>query len=558
MKEQGTKLYEALAEAFAAEGVTEHFTLLGDGNMHWASRLAELGARTFYVRHEHCACAMAMSYANATAKVGVASVTCGPGLTQIMTALTTAVRAEIPLVIFAGESPLGSAWYNQWVEQLPFVQACGAHYVAVHNPDLALAKVAGAFLHARLRRQPVVLGVPMDLQQKPVVRTRPTCRPPRLLQRWSLSVRDRRRSSGRRKLVGAAERVVIVAGRGAVRSGARDACRRARRAVRRLSGHHLAGAGPVPRPSVPDLGVTGGFSADAAREVFADADLVVAVGARASHHHTVDGGKLFPSAHVLQVDTNPTGYQQGRKAADSYLMCADAKAGIARLGRKPAWQRATARGLEGSGRCRGASARSGPTRRLSPSRRAPLIRVPSSPSSIACLPKGWEMVNGSGHSSYSSAHMHGRSVENFHTIREFGAIGNGLSYGMGVAAARPDNVVVVIDGDGGVLMHAQELETIRRHKLRMLVCVLNDGAYGSEIHKLRADGLDESGAVFGRGDIGAVARGFGLGGQVIGRLEDFGKALDAFASSEGAALWDIPISANVISPVMRKAHPKKH
>ena len=109
MKEQGTKLYEALAEAFAAEGVTEHFTLLGDGNMHWASRLAELGARTFYVRHEHCACAMAMSYANATAKVGVASVTCGPGLTQIMTALTTAVRAEIPLVIFAGESPLGSA-----------------------------------------------------------------------------------------------------------------------------------------------------------------------------------------------------------------------------------------------------------------------------------------------------------------------------------------------------------------------------------------------------------------------------------------------------------------
>jgi acetolactate synthase I/II/III large subunit len=553
VKEQGTRLYEALAEAFAAEDVTEHFTLLGDGNMHWASRLAELGARTFYVRHEHCACAMAMSYANATAKVGVASVTCGPGLTQIMTALTTAVRAEIPLVIFAGESPLGSAWYNQWLEQLPFVQACGAHYVAIHNPDLALSKVAGAFLHARLRRQPVVLGVPMDLQQKPFTKT--AYLPSAILAPAVEPVRPGPQAVERAaEVVGAAERIVIVAGRGAVRSGARDACVE----LAELCGAYLATTLPARGlfHDYPfDLGVTGGFSADAAREVFADADLVIAVGARLAHH-TVDGGKLFPSAHVLQVDTNPTGYQQGRKAADSYLM-ADAKAGIGALVES---LRGSVRGREGW-RDPGVSRR---VRSEWPDKEAFAVEDGSlDPRAVIAeldrvLPKGWEMVNGSGHSSYYSAHMHGRSVEHFHTIREFGAIGNGLSYGMGVAAARPDNVVVVIDGDGGVLMHAQELETIRRHKLRMLVCVLNDGAYGSEIHKLRADRLDESGAVFGRGDIGAVARGFGLGGQVIGRLEDFGKALEAFVSSDRATLWDIPISANVVSPVMRKAHPKKH
>ena len=550
VKEQGTRLYEALAEAFAAEGVTEHFTLLGDGNMHWASRLAELGARTFYVRHEHCACAMAMSYANATAKVGVASVTCGPGLTQIMTALTTAVRAEIPLVIFAGESPLGSAWYNQWVEQLPFVQACGAHYVAVHNPDLALAKVAGAFLHARLRRQPVVLGVPMDLQQKPVVRT--AYMPSAALAPAVEPVRPGPQAVERAaELVGAAERIVIVAGRGAVRSGARDAC---------VELADLCGA--YPATTLParglfhdhpfDLGVTGGFSADAAREVFADADLVVAVGARLP---------TTPStAASCSVRARPAGrYQPDRVSAGAQgrgqLPDGGRQGRNPSPGRKPARQRATARGLEGSRRARR-------VRSEWPDKEAFAVETGAlDPRAVIAeldrvLPKGWEMVNGSGHSSYYSAHD-GRSVENFHTIREFGAIGNGLSYGMGVAAACPASVVV-IDGDGGVLMDAQELETIRRHKLRMLVCVLNDGAYGSEIHKLRADGLDESGAVFGRGDIGAVARGFGLGGQMIGRLEDFGKALDAFASSEGAALWDIPISANVISPVMRKAHPKKH
>ena len=83
--------YEALARAFWLEGVRAHFTLMGDGNMHWAAALDELGARTIHVRHEHCACAMAMGYAIASGEVGVASVTCGPGLTQTMTALATAV-----------------------------------------------------------------------------------------------------------------------------------------------------------------------------------------------------------------------------------------------------------------------------------------------------------------------------------------------------------------------------------------------------------------------------------------------------------------------------------
>ena len=129
------------------------------------------------------------------------------------------------------------------------------------------------------------------------------------------------------------------------------------------------------------------------------------------------------------------------------------------------------------------------------------------------LPKDWHIVNSSGHCSYFTTHMVGRRANRFHAIREFGAIGNGLSYAIGVAAAYPDHPVVLLDGDGGLLMHAQELETVRRHNLPILLCILNDGAYGSEIHKLRADGLSDSGAVFGRGDLGSIAHGFGLAGE---------------------------------------------
>ena len=164
---QNMPIYEALAQAFAAEGVDTHFTLMGDGNMHWATAMKNLdGMSTFAVRHEHCACAMAMGYHLATGKVGVASVTCGPGLTQIMTALTGASRAHIPLVVFAGEAPMHAKWYNQALEQPPFVVASGAHYISAHSAQRMHQYVREAFHIARHERKPVVIGVPYDLQKQ--------------------------------------------------------------------------------------------------------------------------------------------------------------------------------------------------------------------------------------------------------------------------------------------------------------------------------------------------------------------------------------------------------
>jgi len=70
------------------------FTLMGDANMYWSVAMSKLpGMKIVHARHEHCAVAMADGYARATGKVGVASTTCGPGFTQIMTALAIAARA---------------------------------------------------------------------------------------------------------------------------------------------------------------------------------------------------------------------------------------------------------------------------------------------------------------------------------------------------------------------------------------------------------------------------------------------------------------------------------
>src|SRR5437879_1349318 len=125
------RVYDILAKAFAQEEVRTCFALLGDANMNWAARLVELGCRMIYTRHEHCALAAAMAYSRKNREVGVATVTCGPGVTQLITALPAAVRARLPLVVFAGEAPLKSGWYNQEIDQAPLLTTTGA---ADHRP----------------------------------------------------------------------------------------------------------------------------------------------------------------------------------------------------------------------------------------------------------------------------------------------------------------------------------------------------------------------------------------------------------------------------------------
>src|SRR5437764_14287886 len=136
------KAYEALAQAFVAEGVDTLFTLMGDANMHWANAMAQRnGVRVIHTRHEHCACTAAISYAWATGKPGVASVTCGPGFTQTMTALATSARGHVPIVVVAGETNLAARYNNQRIDHAPLAAPADARHIQAHNPRRMLDDV---------------------------------------------------------------------------------------------------------------------------------------------------------------------------------------------------------------------------------------------------------------------------------------------------------------------------------------------------------------------------------------------------------------------------------
>jgi thiamine pyrophosphate-dependent acetolactate synthase large subunit-like protein len=544
------KVYHALAEAFIAEGIGAHFTLMGDGNMHWATILAaEYGLRTIHARHEHSAVAMAMAYSRATDTVGVASVTMGPGFTQIITALTSAARNEVPLVVFAGDSPTTNRWYHQRFDQASVALSTGAHFIPVRSPERAVDCVAEAFYVARREKRPVVLSTPLDIQKQALASS--PYLPSSSMIPGSRPVRpDELGIAELAALIFHAERPIFIAGRGAMAAGAGGAIEQLAEHCGALLSTTLPARGLFDHDPY-SLGIAGGFSSDIAREQFARSDLVVAFGASLGQH-TQDGGKLYPQAKAVQVDARPRGLHHGMRVSDLHVT------GDARLAAEALIER---------------------MKQLSPSRKGwrnaqlalaladfrdrawfeiePDVLDPREAirAMDAVIPKDWAIVGASGHSFYFSAtHVRGRSPHDFFTFKEFGEIGSHLCYAIGVAVARGDGKVAVIDGDGSLMMNIQELETVQRHGLRLLIVALNDGAFGAELHKLRVEKHHPEHAVFGRPDYESIARGFGLRGATVTRASQFPEIFERHLSGNNAEMWNVHISQNVVSPPYRRRH----
>jgi thiamine pyrophosphate-dependent acetolactate synthase large subunit-like protein len=546
--------YEVLAQAFVAEGVDTMFALLGDANMYWGAIMAhKFGVRVVHARHEHCACAMADGYARYTGKVGVATVTCGPGFTQIMTALATAARGSIPLVVFAGDSPTSSAWYVQQLELGPLATATGARYLPVKSVDRMLDSVREAFYTARQERCPVVLGVPMDLQKasfpwgaeySPSTELMPTPqRPapdPTLVDRLAAMIAE----SGH---------PIILAGRGVLRSGAGSTLEALAERCGALLATSLFAKGLFDHNRF-GIGVAGAYASPLAREEFAACDLMIGVGAGLGHY-TTEAGYLYPNAKTVQIDLNPRGLYQGLRIADLHIQ-ADAKAAA-----EAVLAKLVERGHSSAGARSPMLANKIAATVARPDAKEFLVApgtVDPRPAMLeldAAIPKDWTVVSGGAHfAGVAVTHIYGRHAEHVHVINEFGAIGSAFPIALGMAAARGDGKVLLLEGDGSLMMHIQELETIRRQGIRILICTVNDGGYGAEVHKFRAQGYDPRESIHGRGDIAAIARGFGLRGEKITSLGRFKDLFAAHMGSGQSELWDLHVDDTIPSAPYRRIH----
>ncbi|HEY6760435.1 MAG TPA: thiamine pyrophosphate-binding protein [Baekduia sp.] len=506
MSERETSVGEAVGTVLAALGVDTVFGLLGSGNMVVTNALVAGGATFHAARHEGGATSMADGWARVTGRVGVVSVHQGPGLTNTLTALGEAAKARTPLLVLSGETPAAALRSNFRIDQHGLVESVGAIAERVHGPATATADAARALRRAELERRPVVLMLPIDTQTLPVPAgtERPPASPPIPAAPAPAAAAIAQVAD----LLAGAQRPAVVAGRGAVLSGARDSLE----ALGAQTGALLATSAMANGlfAGLPfAVGISGGFASTLGAELLAESDVVLSFGAGLNHWTTQHGSLIGDATTVVQVDLDPDAIGAHLRAALGVVgdATATAEALTAELRR---------RGPAATGRRTPATAAriaAGRWRDEPYEDRSTARWIDPRTLSIALndlLPADRAVAVDSGHFlGYAAMYLDVPDARRWVFANAFQAVGLGLGCAIGAAVADPERVTVAALGDGGTFLALPELETAARLGVRLLVVIYDDAAYGAEVHHFRALGQEVSLAQFPDADLAGIARAAG-------------------------------------------------
>src|SRR4051812_5346704 len=202
---------QTVARALYQGGVRASFGVLGSGNFLLANALREAGVDVHTARHENNAMCMADGYGRASGRVAVCTTHQGPGFTNALTGLVEASKARTPAILLAADTPAGTLWSNFQVDQAAIAAACGAACERVRGPATAAEDAARALRRTQVERRPVVLNVPVDLPGADVG----SAEEPAVVPAPPSPAPDPASVQAAAALVADAERVLIVAGRGA-------------------------------------------------------------------------------------------------------------------------------------------------------------------------------------------------------------------------------------------------------------------------------------------------------------------------------------------------------
>lgn len=535
--------------ATLARHIDHVFGVMGNGNAYFLDAL-ERSTDVGYtaMRHEAGGVVAADAYHRAGGGLAAATATYGAGFTNTLTALAEAVQAHVPLVLVVGDEPTSGP--RPWdVDQIALASAVGARTYTVGRADAAATTVI-AVEHALTYRVPTVLAIPYDvaaLEAGPVPEAPEPRLPEPVAPRGPFAAQAIRDAAA---ALAGAERPFLLAGRGAWIAGAGDVLGVLADTTGALTASTALGRGIFPRPEF-DLGVTGGFGADGAMELVAEADVAVVFGA-SLNQFTMRFGDLFaPGTRVFQIDLAPAathphvgGYIRGDAALVARAIADELAAiGAAPSGWRESVDATSARAYE-PGETLAADGRLDP--------RSAAARIGE------LLPVDRVVVSDGGHFiGWANMYWPVASPDRMMMVgTAFQSIGLGFPSVPGAAQARPDATIVLTTGDGGGLMALADLESaVRVAGGRGLAVVWNDAAYGAEVNLYGLKGLAEEPMLIPQVDFAGVARGFGAEGVVVRTLEDLDRLAEWTrmpASDRPFLLLDLRISGAVIAPYQQE------
>ena len=543
--------YEALANDIKLLGVECAFGLMSDDTARLVTTLDAIGVQFHGARHENNAAAMAEGYAAATGKVGVAVIGRGPAAANALHGATYARRTGSRVLLIFGEvaqvaptaRPLGpdlKAFDTLGALKAAgirtFLPTSGAHARQLLQDAIAATMLEGA----------VALLLPTDVQGEALdsEHTKPLARPSPL----PVPVPPRKGALQlAAELVAKSRRPLIVAGRGAVLAGAREdllaladhlgaALATTLKARGLFCGHPL------------DCGVVGSFSHSGGRRVMEQADCVLVFGAALNQHTTSHGQALPAGVPLIQVDRSADAI--GRWCPVDLAVVGDVRlTAQALLGamprrsdddapfRSPTLQRQLAEFDMASEFVAAHTPRTVDPRALA----VELDRL---------LPRERNTVYDAGNFLQVVPYMRVQGPGHFKMTTDFSSIGMGFGTALGFARGTRGRPTVLFIGDGSFLMTLSELETVAREDIALVIVVMNDCAYGAELHYLKQIDMPVSMSVFPDVDFAPVASAFGFQTATVRTMEELRALTPLLAKPEGPILIDCKINAAIAAPFM--------
>ncbi|MFQ5851691.1 MAG: biosynthetic-type acetolactate synthase large subunit [Candidatus Binatia bacterium] len=431
-------------------------------------------------RHEQGAAHMAEGYAKATGKPGVALVTSGPGMTNIVTGLADAFMDSVPLVAFTGQvstNLIGNDAFQE-ADNVGISRPCTKHNVLVKDVAELARTIKEAFHIATTGRPgPVLVDIPKDVSTN-----RTEFKYPEKVQlRGYNPTYDGNKFQIKQAAeeIQKAKRPVIYAGGGAIFSDASDEILELAEVTQIPVTMTLMGLGSCPGShplSLGMLGMHGGYWANMAVH---HADLLIAIGARFDDRVTGRLPDFAPSARVIHIDIDPTSIKKNVHAhipivgdvrsvlrqLKAALRSVDGNLGYAKEQRK-LWQ-----------------SQINEWRRSNPLRYRQDEKV-SKPQYV--IEKLYEITKNDAiivtdvgqHQMWAAQYFKGKRPRTFLTSGGLGTMGFGFPAALGAQKAVPGRLVVCITSEGSFQMNLQELATAVVYKLPVKIVLLNNQFYG--------------------------------------------------------------------------------
>ena len=528
---------QMVCEALLREGVDIAFGLPGGAILPLYQTLPEYPAlRHVLVRHEQNAGHAADGYARATGKVGVCIATSGPGATNLVTPLATAMMDSVPIVAITGQVPRAAIGRDAFQETdttgitLPITKH---NYLVMSAAELPMT-LKEAFHIARTGRPgPVLIDLPRDVQTEVAefeypedIRMR-SYRP--TLEGHGQMIKRAAR------LIREAQRPLILAGHGVLISGGMGELRELAEKAQIPVITTLLGISAVNEDHVLSLGMPGMHGWAHNNWAIDRADLLVAVGMRFDDRVTGRISSFAPNAKVVHIDIDPA--EIGKNIRVTAPIVGDAKRVLHALVREvePAVR---TEWLHEIGRLRDEhpSYRIRETDGLLPQY---VVRELSDATGGEAI-----VVTGVGqHQMWAAQHYRFTEPGTWLTSGGLGTMGFEVGAAMGAAMGRPDKAVWSIAGDGGFQMTMAELATIVENRVPVKFAILNNNHLGlvRQLQDLFNDGVRVASAYSGNPDFVKLAEAYGVWATRVTERGQVRQAIEGAMAHDGPTLIDFMV-----------------